>query len=79
MSKLSETKIKDIENAGHTVVHDAKALLQKIEAWFQRHFSHVTPGTPDHAVLTAAKEDLKATLTAPSPEQADTPATTPAA
>ncbi|MCE9561888.1 MAG: hypothetical protein K8U57_07525 [Planctomycetes bacterium] len=40
-----------------------------IEAWFGRHFSHVTPGTPEHAVLTAAKNDLKASFKA-APEPA---------
>jgi hypothetical protein len=37
--------------------------LEKIEAWFLRHFGHITPGTPDHAVATAAKNDLIASLT----------------
>ena len=35
---------------------------QRVEAWFLRHFGHITPGTSDHAVAVAAKRDLLATL-----------------
>jgi len=39
MSDFSETTIKDIEN-------DIHGIAQKIEAWFHKHFSHVTPVLP---------------------------------
>ena len=63
MAKNSETTIKDIE-------HGTRDLVQKVETWFQKHFGHITPGTPDHAVATAAKDDLVATLQAPAVEPA---------
>lgn len=63
MSEVSDTTIKDLENDVHSLVH-------KIEAWFQKHFGHITPGTPDHAIAVAAKDDLVATLT-PATETAD--------
>ena len=44
------------------------AILEKVEGWFLRHFGHITPGTPDHAVAMAAKNDLIATLQAPEVE-----------
>lgn len=44
----------------------ASGLNKKIDECFDRHFNHVTPGTPDHAVITAAKNDLKATLAEPA-------------
>ena len=46
---------------------DATVSDSLIDAWFARHFHHVTPGTPDHAVLTAALADLKDTLTSQEP------------
>lgn len=52
---------------------DSSTLIAIIEDWFQRHFHHVTPGTPDYAVLNAAKNDLKTILTASEPEQATPP------
>lgn len=39
-----------------------------IEDWFQKHFGHITPGTPDYAIAIAAKNDLKASL-APAPDE----------
>lgn len=38
------------------------SVEEVIEQWFQKHFGHITPGTPDHAVATAAKADLVTTL-----------------
>lgn len=35
----------------------------EIEAWYQTHFSHLTPGTPDHFTASRAKADLIARLT----------------
>lgn len=45
-----------------------------IECWFQAHFSHLTPGTPDHFTATRAKDDLLARLTPPPKKQPANPA-----
>ena len=37
-------------------------MFQTIEDWFQAHFSHLTPGTPDHCTASRAKNDLLARL-----------------
>jgi hypothetical protein len=36
-----------------------------IEAWFQTHFAHLTPGTPDHFTAARAKADLLTRLAPP--------------
>jgi hypothetical protein len=52
-------------------------IEQVIEAWFQAHFSHLTPGTPDYFTATRAKADLLARL-APveMPDSSQPPETT---
>lgn len=52
----------DVKKAGKGIVADAEAIAKTIEAWFARHFNHVTPGTHEHTVLVQAKNDLQATL-----------------
>ncbi len=44
-----------------------------VESWFQAHFSHITPGTPDHFMVTRAKEDLLARLAALPKKQSSKP------
>ena len=52
---MSKATKKATENGSETNLH-------QVEGWFLRHFGHITPGTPDHAVAMAAKNDLIATL-----------------
>ena len=51
-------------------VHQFESYIDSVETivenWFHKHFNHVTPGTPDHVVLTNATNDLKATLGVPT-------------
>ena len=42
-------------------------IERAVEDWFQSHFSHLTPGTPDHFTATRAKADLIARLSPESP------------
>lgn len=36
-----------------------------IDDWFAAHFSHPTPGTPDHFTAARARDDLLARLAPP--------------
>lgn len=46
-------------------------MFQIIEDWFQAHFSHLTPGTPDHFTASRAKDDLLARLAPPDETPSD--------
>jgi hypothetical protein len=43
---------------------------QIIDDWFRTHFSHFTPGTPDHFTAARAKADLLVRLTPPKRQPA---------
>jgi hypothetical protein len=50
-------------------------IRQAIDDWFAAHFSHLTPGTPDHFTASRAKADLLARLS-PAPAVPETPSET---
>ena len=49
----------------------SKSFELKVEQWFDRHFNHLTPGTPLYHIVQAAKDDLKITFAPYQSQQGD--------